>query len=93
MSITLSLEKRKQILIQNLHFQKGEYTINLKDCNFQSDYYIKNFPCDCLIIEEKKNKKYCFFCFLFLYLQKKNYSYEKNIIIFTLSDIPNFLFL
>ena len=48
MSITLSLEKRKQILIQNLHFQKGEYTINLKDCNFQSDYYIKNFPCDCL---------------------------------------------
>ena len=48
MSITLSLEKRKQILIQNLHFQKGEDTINLKDCNFQSDYYIKNFPCDCL---------------------------------------------
>ena len=48
MSITLSLEKRKQILIQNLYFQKGEYTINLKDCNFQSDYYIKNFPCDCL---------------------------------------------
>ena len=48
MSITLSLEKRKQILIQNLHFQKGEYTINLKDCNFQRDYYIKNFPCDCL---------------------------------------------
>ena len=48
MSITLSLEKRKQILIQNLHFQKGEYTINLKDCNFQSDYYIKNFPSDCL---------------------------------------------
>ena len=48
MSITLSLEKRKQILIQNLHFQKGEYTINLKDCNSQSDYYIKNFPCDCL---------------------------------------------
>ena len=48
MSITLSLEKRKQILIQNLHFQKGEYTINLKDCNFQNDYYIKNFPCDCL---------------------------------------------
>ena len=48
MSITLSLEKRKQILIQNLHFQKGEYTINLKDCNFQSDYYIKNFPCECL---------------------------------------------
>ena len=48
MSITLSLEKRKQILIQNLHFQKGEYTINLKDCNFQSDYYIKKFPCDCL---------------------------------------------
>ena len=48
MSITLSLEKRKQILIQNLHFQKGEYTINLKDCNFQSDYYIKNFPFDCL---------------------------------------------
>ena len=48
MSIILSLEKRKQILIQNLHFQKGEYTINLKDCNFQSDYYIKNFPCDCL---------------------------------------------
>ena len=48
MSIILSLEERKQILIQNLHFQKGEYTINLKDCNFQSDYYIKNFPCDCL---------------------------------------------
>ena len=48
MSITLSLEKRKQILIQNLHFQKGEYTINLKDCSFQSDYYIKKFPCDCL---------------------------------------------
>ena len=48
MSITLSLEKRKQILIQNLHFQKGEYTINLKDCNFQNDYYIKNFPSDCL---------------------------------------------
>ena len=48
MSIILSLEKRKQILIQNLHFQKGEYTINLKDCNFQNDYYIKNFPCDCL---------------------------------------------
>ena len=48
MSITLSLEKRKQILIQNLHFQKGEYTINLKDCNLKSDYYIKNFPCDCL---------------------------------------------
>ena len=48
MSITLSLEKRKQILIQNLHFQKGEYTINLKNCNFQSNYHIKNFPCDCL---------------------------------------------
>ena len=48
MSIILSLEERKQILIQNLHFQKGEYTINLKDCNFQNDYYIKNFPCDCL---------------------------------------------
>lgn len=48
MSIILSLEERKQILIQNLHFQKGEYTINLKDCNSQSDYYIKNFPCDCL---------------------------------------------
>ena len=48
MSITLSLEKRKQILIQNLYFQKGEYTINLKDCNFQSDYHIKNFPCNCL---------------------------------------------
>jgi len=48
MSIILSLEERKQIFIENLHFQKGEYTINLKDCNFQSDYYIKNFPCDCL---------------------------------------------
>ena len=48
MSITLSLEKRKQILIQNLHFQKGEYTINFENCNFQNDYYIKNFPCDCL---------------------------------------------
>ena len=48
MSIILSLEERKQILIQNLHFQKGECTINLKDCNSQSDYYIKNFPCDCL---------------------------------------------
>ena len=34
--------------IKRVHFQKGEYTINLKDCNFQSDYYIKNFPCDCL---------------------------------------------
>ncbi|WP_273087822.1 hypothetical protein, partial [Capnocytophaga gingivalis] len=32
MSITLSLEKRKQILIQNLHFQKGEYTINFENC-------------------------------------------------------------
>jgi len=48
MSITLSLEKRKQILIQNLHFQKGEYTINFENCNFQSNYHIKNFPCDCL---------------------------------------------
>ena len=48
MSIILSLEERKQIFIENLHFQKGEYTINLKDCNFQNDYYIKNFPCDCL---------------------------------------------
>ena len=48
MSIILSLEERKQIFIENLHFQKGKYTINLKDCNFQSDYYIKNFPCDCL---------------------------------------------
>ena len=48
MSIILSLEERKQILIQNLHFQKGEYTINFENCNFQSDYYIKNFPCDCL---------------------------------------------
>ena len=34
--------------IKRVHFQKGEYTINLKDCNFQNDYYIKNFPCDCL---------------------------------------------
>ncbi len=48
MSITLSLEKRKQILIQNLHFQKGKFLINFENCNFQSDYYIKNFPCDCL---------------------------------------------
>ena len=48
MSITLNLEKRKQILIQNLHFQKGEYTINFENCNFQSNYHIKNFPCDCL---------------------------------------------
>ena len=48
MSITLSLEKRKQILIQNLHFQKGKFLINFENCNFQSNYHIKNFPCDCL---------------------------------------------
>ena len=48
MSITLSLEKRKQILIQNLHFQKGEYVINLKKCILGDSLKIKNFPCDCL---------------------------------------------
>ena len=48
MSITLSLEERKQILIQNLHFQKGEYVINLKKCILGDSLKIKNFPCDCL---------------------------------------------
>ena len=48
MSITLSLEKRKQIFIENLHFQKGEYVINLKKCILGDSLKIKNFPCDCL---------------------------------------------
>ena len=48
MSIILSLEKRKQIFIENLHFQKGKFLINFENCNFQSNYHIKNFPNDCL---------------------------------------------
>ena len=48
MSIILSLEERKQIFIENLHFQKGKFLINFENCNFQSNYHIKNFPCDCL---------------------------------------------
>ena len=48
MSIILSLEERKQIFIENLHFQKGKFLINFENCNFQSNYHIKNFPCECL---------------------------------------------
>ena len=48
MSITPSLEKRKQIFLDNLHFQKRKFLINFENCNFQSNYHIKNFPNDCL---------------------------------------------
>ena len=48
MDIYINLEERKQIFIENLHFQKGKFLINFENCNFQSNYHIKNFPCDCL---------------------------------------------
>ena len=34
--------------IKSVHFQKGKFLINFENCNFQSNYHIKNFPCDCL---------------------------------------------
>ena len=49
MDIHINLEERKQIFIQNLYFQKGKFSINFKNCRFDSDYYIKSFPSDCLI--------------------------------------------
>ena len=49
MDIYINLEERKQIFIQNLHFQKGKFSINFKNCRFDSDYHIKSFPNDCLI--------------------------------------------
>ena len=49
MDIHINLEERKQIFIQNLHFQKGKFSINFKNCRFDSDYHIKSFPSDCLI--------------------------------------------
>lgn len=49
MDIYINLEERKQIFIQNLHFQKGKFSINFKNCRFDSDYHIKSFPSDCLI--------------------------------------------
>ena len=49
MDIHINLEERKQIFIQNLYFQKGKFSINFKNCRFDSDYYIKSFLSDCLI--------------------------------------------
>lgn len=49
MDIHINLEERKQIFIQNLHFQKEKFSINFKNCRFDSDYHIKSFPNDCLI--------------------------------------------
>ena len=49
MDIYINLEERKQIFIQNLYFQKGKFSINFKNCRFDSDYHIKSFPSDCLI--------------------------------------------
>ena len=49
MDIYINLEERKQIFIQNLYFQKGKFSINFKNCRFDSDYYIKSFLSDCLI--------------------------------------------
>ena len=49
MDIYINLEERKQIFIQNLHFQKGKFSIHFKNCRFDSDYHIKSFPNDCLI--------------------------------------------
>ena len=34
--------------IKRVHFQKGEYVINLKKCILGDSLKIKNFPCDCL---------------------------------------------
>ena len=34
--------------IKRVHFQKGEYVINLKKCILEDSLKIKNFPCDCL---------------------------------------------
>ncbi|AZA98648.1 hypothetical protein EG359_03055 [Chryseobacterium joostei] len=44
--------------IKNLHFRKGYYTVNLKECieRLNKNTYpiiIKNFPCDCLYRNEE----------------------------------------
>ena len=38
----------KKGTLRGLHFQKGEYVINLKKCILEDSLKIKNFPCDCL---------------------------------------------